>query len=171
MWQALDDIRRFLDTGGPVLWLIGLTAALLAALIIERYWYFRWEFARRTQRDVARWQAREDRHSWYALRIRETLISEADVRLNGTLPLIKLLVALCPMIGLLGTVTGMMEVFDIIAVLGTGNARAMASGISKATIPTMAGMVVAIPGLYFRVGLQREIKRRLMHFADHLTIA
>jgi biopolymer transport protein ExbB len=171
MWQALDDIRRFLDTGGPVLWLIGLTAALLAALIIERYWYFRISFSNRTRREIENWQARSDRHSWQALRIRDALISQADVRLNATLPLIKLLVALCPLLGLLGTVTGMMEVFDIIAVLGTGNARAMASGISKATIPTMAGMVVAIPGLYFRVGLQREIKRRLMHFADHLTIA
>ncbi len=171
MWQALDDIRRFLDTGGPVLWLIGLTAALLAALIIERYWYFHFAFASLTRQETERWQARNDRHSWQALRIRDALISQADARLNGTLPLIKLLVALCPLLGLLGTVTGMMEVFDIIAVLGTGNARAMASGISKATIPTMAGMVVAIPGLYFRVGLQREIKRRLMHFADHLTIA
>jgi biopolymer transport protein ExbB len=171
MWQALDDIRRFLETGGPVLWLIGVTAALLAALIIERHWYFRFAFSAQTRKEVASWQARGDRHSWRALRIRDALISQADARLNTTLPLIKLLVTLCPLLGLLGTVTGMMEVFDIIAVLGTGNARAMASGISKATIPTMAGMVVAIPGLYFRIGLQREIKRRLMQFADHLTIA
>jgi biopolymer transport protein ExbB len=171
MWQALDDIRHFLETGGPVLWLIGLTATLLAALIIERYWYFRFAFASQIRREVKGWCSRNDRHSWQALRIRDALISQANARLNSTLPLIKLLVSLCPLLGLLGTVTGMMEVFDIIAVLGTGNARAMASGISKATIPTMAGMVVAIPGLYFRVGLQREIKRRLMHFADHLTIA
>ncbi|MGD8589066.1 MAG: MotA/TolQ/ExbB proton channel family protein [Chromatiales bacterium] len=171
MWQILDEIRRFLDTGGPVLWVIGLTAALLAALIIERYWYFRFAFTTLAHQEIAAWQKRNDRHSRQALSIRDALISQADVRLNTTLPLIKLLIALCPLLGLLGTVTGMMEVFDIIAVLGTGNARAMASGISKATIPTMAGMVVAIPGLYFRVGLQREIKRRLMHFADHLTIA
>jgi len=60
-----------------------------------------------------------------------------------------MLIGLCPLFGLLGTVTGMIHVFDVMAVTGTGNARAMASGISQATIPTMAGMVIAIAGLYF----------------------
>ncbi|MEN8168217.1 MAG: MotA/TolQ/ExbB proton channel family protein [Pseudomonadota bacterium] len=171
MLETIESIRRFLDTGGPVLWLIGLTAILLGALIVERFWYFRREFSSQAALDVAGWLERRDRHSWHALRIREALISDAAAHLNCTLPLIKMLVTLCPLLGLLGTVTGMMEVFDIIAVLGTGNARAMASGISKATIPTMAGMMVAIPGLYFRVGLQREVRQRLARLADHLTIA
>lgn len=171
MWETIDGIRRFLDTGGPVLWVIGLTAILLGALIVERYWYFHGEFNRLATRQVESWLKRSDRHSRQSLRIRDALISDAAAHLNCTLPLIRMLVTLCPLLGLLGTVTGMMEVFDIIAILGTGNARAMASGISKATIPTMAGMVIAIPGLYFRVGLQREVKRRLMHFADRLTIA
>jgi biopolymer transport protein ExbB len=171
MAESVDAIRRFLETAGPVLWLIGFTAMLLGAMIIERHWYFAWEFRRHARQQVADWLARADRHSWQALRIRDALISEADARLNSTLPLIKMLVAICPLLGLLGTVTGMMEVFDIIGMLGTGNARAMASGISKATIPTMAGMVVAIPGLYFRLELQRRIKHRLIQFADSLTIA
>ena len=64
----------------------------------------------------------------------------------------------------------MMAVFDIIAVLGTGNVRGMASGISQATIPTMAGMMVALPGIYFRVALQREVRRRIGQFADRLSI-
>ena len=171
MVEILEEIRRFLETAGPVLWLIGGTAMLLGTMIIERYWYFALEFSKHSQQQVADWLARTDRHSWQALRIRDALISDANARLNRTLPLIKMLVAICPLLGLLGTVTGMMEVFDIIGMLGTGNARAMASGISRATIPTMAGMVVAIPGLYFRLELQRRIKRRLTHFADCLTIA
>ena len=65
--------------------------------------------------------------------------------------MVKTLVALCPLLGLLGTVTGMIEVFDVMAIAGSGNARAMAAGVSKATIPTMAGMVAAISGLYFSV--------------------
>ena len=171
MLETFEGIRRFLDTAGPVLWLIGFTAMLLGAMIIERYWYFHQEFTKHSKQQVDNWMARSDRHSWHALRIRDSLISDADTQLTCTLPLIQMLVAICPLLGLLGTVTGMMEVFDIIGMLGTGNARAMASGISKATIPTMAGMVVAIPGLYFRVELQRNIKRRLIHFADSLTIA
>ena len=59
---------------------------------------------------------------------------------------VKTLVALCPMLGLLGTVTGMIEVFDVMAA-GGGNTRGMAAGVSKATLPTMAGMVAAPLGL------------------------
>jgi len=70
------------------------------------------------------------------------------MQLQQSLGLIKSLVAVCPLLGLLGTVTGMIEVFDVMAVMGTGSARAMASGISKATIPTMAGMVGALTGVF-----------------------
>jgi len=170
MYETIEGMRRFLEAGGPVLWGIGLTAVLLASLIIERYWYCRRDFPRRMAQQVRRWQQRTDHGSWSALRIREALIADARVQLNRTLPLIRVLVALCPMLGLLGTVTGMMAVFDVIAVLGTGNVRAMAAGISQATIPTMAGMLVALPGLYFRASLQRDIARRVEQFADHLTL-
>jgi biopolymer transport protein ExbB len=171
MEGALEGVRRFLEAGGPVLWAIGLTAALLGALIIERYWYFRWDFPRYMAREVRRWKQRKDRHSWYALRIRDALIAEAAARLNHLLPIIRALIALCPLLGLLGTVTGMIGVFDVIAALGTGNVRAMASGISRATIPTMAGMMVAIPGLYFRSRLEREMARRVEYLSDRLSLA
>ncbi len=171
MEAVLEGIQRFLEAGGPVLWVIGWTAVLLATLIIERYWYFRRDFPRYMAKEVRRWVERRDRHSWYALRLRDALIADAGARLNHTLPMIKTLIALCPLLGLLGTVTGMMGVFDVIAVLGTGNVRAMASGISRATIPTMAGMMVAIPGLYFRSRLQREMSRRVEYLSDRLTLA
>ena len=57
--------------------------------------------------------------------------------------------------GLLGTVTGMIEVFDVMAVAGGGNARGMAGGVSKATLPTMAGMVAALSGMMFSIQLRR----------------
>ncbi len=55
-----------------------------------------------------------------------------------------MLVAICPMLGLLGTVTGMISVFDVMATQGSSQPRLMASGISLATLPTMAGMVAAL---------------------------
>ncbi len=170
MYEHLDGMLRFLETGGPVLWPIGITAFVLGALIIERYLYFLWDFPRQMTKTVGRWQERQDRGSWYAIRIREALIADIKVKLNHGMPLIKTLIALCPMLGLLGTVTGMIGVFDVIAVLGTGNARAMASGIYKATMPTMAGMIVALPGLYFSVGLQRTITRRVEKITYRLTL-
>lgn len=55
---------------------------------------------------------------------------------------------IAPLLGLLGTVIGMMTTFDIITVFGTGNAKAMAGGISVALITTQTGLLVSIPGLY-----------------------
>ena len=55
---------------------------------------------------------------------------------------------------MLGTVTGMIEVFDIMAITGTGNARAMASGIARATLPTMTGLFISIVGLFMLTGIK-----------------
>ena len=77
--------------------------------------------------------------------------------------------AITPLLGLLGTVTGMIEVFDVMAAAGNSNARAMASGVSKATIPTMAGMVAALSGLYFSVQLQRFARDKSEKLADRMT--
>ena len=67
------------------------------------------------------------------------------------------LIALCPLLGLLGTVTGMIDVFDIMAITGTGNARAMASGIARATLPTMTGLFVSIVGLFLLTAIRSSI--------------
>ena len=69
------------------------------------------------------------------------------------------LIGLCPMRGLLGTVYGMIEVFEVLAVLGTGNPRAMSTGVAKATIPTMAGMTIALSGLFFKFDLANRVER------------
>ena len=73
---------------------------------------------------------------------------------------IKTLVAAAPLFGLLGTVTGMVEVFDVMAITGSSNARAMAAGISKATLPTMSGMVASLSGLFFIAQLESRSKER-----------
>lgn len=61
-----------------------------------------------------------------------------------------------PLLGLLGTVTGMIAVFDVMTYSGSGSARAMASGVSMATVPTMAGMVAALSGVYFGTWLEHR---------------
>jgi biopolymer transport protein ExbB len=63
----------------------------------------------------------------------------------------------------------MMEVFGIMSSSGSGNARAMASGISKATIPTMAGMVAALSGLYFSISMDRFVEGETERIADNLV--
>ena len=117
-----------------------------------------------------RWSARAERKSWQAHQIRTSLISKTSLAANRNLPMIKTLVALCPLLGLLGTVTGMISVFDVLAVSGTGNARSMAAGVSHATIPTMAGMVAALSGVFANVWLARFTKREIELLQDHLTL-
>jgi biopolymer transport protein ExbB len=171
--QALEvvaAVRGFLETGGPVLLLIGLTTLAMWTLILERFWYFRRMHPVERRRIQEAWDAREERASWGAHQIRRLFVSEVQIKLDTGLVMIKTLVALCPLLGLLGTVTGMIEVFDVMAIAGSGNARAMASGVSRATIPTMAGMVAALSGLILSVQLERYARDEGQRVADSLTI-
>ncbi|NNE42574.1 MAG: MotA/TolQ/ExbB proton channel family protein [Gemmatimonadetes bacterium] len=138
-------------------------------LIVERAVYFRTEHRRHMAETIAAWEARPERQSWKAHRVRRALVSRVSEAASGSIPLIKTLVALCPLLGLLGTVTGMIEVFDVLAVSGTGNARSMAAGVSKATVPTMAGMVGALSGVFTGTILSRVADREVERLEETLT--
>ncbi len=166
--EAFTSIRDFFETGGNVLWGILIVTTLMWTLIIERLWFFNVDMPGRARQVAERWDAREDTSSWQARRIREQLISEVSVQANASLLMIKTLMAVLPLLGLLGTVTGMISVFDTMAVLGTGNARAMAGGVSKATIPTMSGLVAALSGLYLSNYLQRRADVEVERVEDAL---
>ena len=79
-----------------------------------------------------------------------------------------MLIALCPLFGLLGTVTGMIDVFTVLAITGGGDARSMAGGVSRATIPTMAGMVAALSGVLGNIYLDRLATRRRERIDEQL---
>jgi len=168
LWWQLENVHTFLAMGGPVMLVIVAVAAAIGFLVTERYWYLLRVFPGEMLACRQTWQRVSQRRENLARHVRSALVSEARIRLNSTLPLIKTLVAICPLLGLLGTVTGMIQVFDVVASLGTGNARAMAAGISRATLPTMAGMVVALPGLYFCLQLEHQVKRSVEQLADQL---
>jgi len=74
---------------------------------------------------------------------------------------ISLLATIAPLLGLLGTVGGMIKTFEVIAEFGTGNARALASGISEALITTQTGLVVAVPGMFIAGELIRRTNATL----------
>jgi biopolymer transport protein ExbB len=164
------DILAFVELGGPVIWAILLACLLLWLLILERFWFVRISWPRRARHLVNEWEARNDRQSWKARKIREATICEVKLSLHAMLPMIQTLVALCPMLGLLGTVTGMIGVFDVIAASGNDDAQAMARGVYRATIPTMAGLVVALTGIYFVVRLRQLADRETSRIADKLTL-
>ena len=168
--EAYEAIVRFMERGGDVLFLVMIVTFLMWVLIIERLWYFRAVYRKEARRVLEAWEARRERKSWHAHKVRGAMISEVTLDLNQSVMMIKTLVAVCPLIGLLGTVTGMIEVFDVMAVVGSGNARAMAAGVSKATIPTMAGMVAALSGVFMSTYIERKAKREGERLEDSLTM-
>jgi biopolymer transport protein ExbB len=167
--EGLDIITRFMEAGGTVLWYIALLTFLMWTLVFERVWYYRGSLSRDVDQAIKQWETRSERQSWNARQIRRRLISEVTEKINQSLPMIKTLVALAPLLGLLGTVTGMIEVFNIMAVTGGGDAKSMAGGVSKATIPTMAGMVAALSGVFANMYVTEVSSREAKLLADHLT--
>ncbi len=89
------------------------------------------------------------------------VLSEAPPLQRG-LALLLLLASIAPLLGLLGTVTGMIDFFTVIGAQGSGNARSLSGGISEALITTQAGMFVAVPLLVAHALLSRAAERRIL---------
>lgn len=174
------QMALYMRTGGPVMWPLAAVSLLMWLLIIERALFLR-RLYRRPMSFHEAWEhvrdgripATEKHGGAVALllarfiparsgnpRLDRSILDETVMRLNHSfrnhLDAIGVLAAIAPLLGLLGTVTGMMATFDVLAVFGTGNANAMAGGISEALITTETGLLVAIPGLYMKGFLDRR---------------
>ncbi|WP_420429173.1 MotA/TolQ/ExbB proton channel family protein [Algiphilus sp.] len=165
------QVSNFMLLGGDVLLLIAVAIFVMWACIFERAVFFYLRFPRTSSVVRAMWSARSDHHSWRAHKIRSALLNAVREQTRANITTVKTVVAICPLLGLLGTVTGMIAVFDVMATAGMGNPRLMADGVAKATVPTMAGMVGALSGVFAIYWLEWQAKRRLEDLADHLPIA
>ncbi len=156
--QFYIDLRSFFEAGGWVLWPIFAVTVVMWMMIIERWWYLFFIYPGRRDQRIEEWNRRYDRTSWYAHRVREKSISELSMEVHRGMPTIKALIAAIPLLGLLGTVTGMVQVFQALASLGSTNAQAMAHGVSAAILPTMSAMAVSVFSLYFVYALDKRIQ-------------
>jgi biopolymer transport protein ExbB len=170
LMDALAAINAFMAQGGNVLWFIAALTFAMWALIFERIWYFKSDLNTEIQTALNAWEARAERKSWGAHQVRHALISRVSEKVTINMDMIATMVALAPLLGLLGTVTGMIEVFNVLAVTGGGDAKSMAGGVSKATIPTMAGMVAALSGVFGNTYVTGIAERESQLFEDHLTM-
>jgi len=168
-YDAADALFEFMQKGGDVLYLIGLLAFLMWFLIFERLWYFNFNHQSTIDVVVQDWSKRSDKKSWNSKAIREMLISKTSSKINQNLTLIKLCVGVAPLLGLFGTITGMMEVFHLLAITGGGDAKAMAGGVSRSTIPAMAGLSVAITGTFASTFLRNKSNREVELLSEHLV--
>jgi biopolymer transport protein ExbB len=167
---AFEQLQQFVASGGEVLMAILVLTFFLWGLIIERLLYWTTSAGGAARRAKRAWANRSDKSSWWGLAFRERLLSEARAEGSQFNDLVKLLVAVTPLLGLLGTVTGMVFVFDVMAVTGSSNARLMAAGISRATLPTMAGLFVSVSGVMFTYWFDRWVARANAKLSDELKV-
>ena len=178
-----DPVYRLIDymsTGGPVMIPLALDSIVLWVLIFDRAFFFRRLYRKNMDSNTALAYIKENRmpdHEQYrgvvSMLVAEfissrsgragldrLILDETVMRirhlLSSHLTLVGVLAAIAPLLGLLGTVMGMITTFDVLAVHGTGNAKAMAGGISEALITTQTGLMVAIPGMYMKTLLDRR---------------
>ena len=175
-WAA---IGAFLELGGPVLYAILAVATLMWTLILERLWYFFAALPKEMRAVLAEWTARPGAGhgsalaglaGWRAMNLRRALLSQVRQGARRNLALIATLMQVLPLLGLLGTVWGMVQVFHAMTVFGTGNARMMASGVSQATVPTMSGLVAALSGLYLAFWLRQRADQEMRRLEGALTL-
>ncbi len=168
--DIIDSVTIFMNRGGPVLNVIATLLFIKWSLVFERVWYLNTTHKKNVKTALAEWNVRTDTNSWSAHQIRTMMISKISLDVRSTLPIIEVLVTICPLLGLIGTVTGMINVFFVMAVSGGGDAKSMAGGVSMATIPTMAGMVGAISGIFAFNYLKNKVDRDLELLEDHLPL-
>ena len=165
-FEALADMHA---QGGPfVLWIL-LCGFVMWTLVIERLLFFRSVLPAQIRETVAAWNARSDHRSWLARQIRRAMISRLASAMDANMPILRALVPLSPLLGLIGTVSGMLEVFDSMALRGSADARAMASGVSEAMICTLSGLAVSITGLYPVYWFRARTKLETELIADRLV--
>lgn len=170
MLETLTQIDEFINRGGWVIYVIAFVTFVMWTLMFERFWFFRGALNKMTNQVIDTWEARPERKSWNAKQIRRSMISRVREQISARLDMIAALVSLCPLLGLLGTVTGMIEVFQVLALSGGGDAKSMAGGVSQATIPTMAGMVAALSGVFGSTFIKQIADRESRLIEDHLTM-
>ncbi len=168
--DTLEAISNFFASGGLILYLIAALTFVMWILMLERAWFYSTAYSVLVRGVISRWHERPDRTSWYAHAIRMKMISEIHMAINQNLSLIKAMIALCPLFGLLGTVTGMIEVFTVLSITGGADAKSMAGGVSRATIPAMAGMVAALSGIFANIYITEKARREREFIQERLTM-
>jgi len=161
-WIANSDL---IASGGWIVVLILMLTFVMWALILERYLYLWRELKPLVARVVGRWQHLRTDDPKRNQRLRASITRNFHASLGRSLGTIRIITAVLPLLGLLGTVAGMIKTFEVMTVFGTGNVRGMAEGISQALVTTMAGLLAALSGLYFA----NDLEQRIGSNADHLS--
>ena len=165
-WSALSTMR---ELGGPVvLWIFGACLTMWT-IVLERFWYFGKSLPLQTASMLEQWHTRKNRLTWSSHQVRKAMISRLNGGMSANLTVLRVLVPLSPLLGLLGTVSGMLDVFDSMAARGSADARSMANGVSEAMVCTLSGLAVSITGLYPVYYFRRRVRLETERLADRFS--
>lgn len=168
MLDPLTAFHNMRELGGPVVNWIFLTCLVMWLLVTERLWYFNRVLPGEIRAAQEKWHGRSDPTTWTSHQIRRALISQVNAAMTSNLQLLRVLVPMAPLLGLVGTVSGMLAVFDSMAALGSADARSMATGVSEAMVCTLTGLAVSITGLYPAYYFPRRARRETAKLAEKL---
>jgi biopolymer transport protein ExbB len=151
----LDGLATLFEQGGMILRVIVVASFYMWYLLAERYWFHWKQLPQLRERLREEWRRQPvGRITKRKFRRVQALVDDLRAEAGRNMLALNALVAILPLLGLLGTVSGMIKVFEVITLFGTGNTRGMASGISEALVTTMAGLFTALSGLYFVTHLE-----------------
>jgi len=199
--QLEKSFLEIMHSGGPIMWVI-LSVAILAMILLSWQSLNVMSLSRSAKRDYRRLSKDAlfipsskmnhsnspisqlfDKMNWQEVDNKDDVTKEMNIhiadimpRLNNGLSTIGTLGSILPMLGLLGTVTGMINVFEVIAIQGSGDADAMAGGISQALLTTASGLIIAIPVIFChhllanRVNALMDITGQAMQVVLHRDI-
>jgi biopolymer transport protein ExbB len=178
LWERTWE---FVLAGGPVMWpLLALSFWLWSAVILKIIWLMKARGERLSPasavavlegrraskassgpcgRALSHFRAMQTGEQKTDLKLWEVAVRHQGPDLWRHVDTVVVLAAAAPLLGLLGTVTGMISTFQVIWLFGTGNAEALAGGIREALITTQTGLMIAIPGLFAGYILRRQVQK------------
>ncbi len=182
----INELLKLMETGGPLMWIIFFVAFQVFSLIIwqaiillknlrQSYQDYRWMqenediFSLNTEKSNSSIALMIKNINKHRLTTKDDASAEMNIhlativpKLEGHLGTIATIGSLLPMLGLLGTVLGMINVFEVVAIHGSGKPEAMAEGISQALLTTASGLVFAIPVIFMHHLLSRKLNELLV---------
>ena len=177
MIDIQQEFLTLMHNGGPIMWVI-LFVAGLAMIMLTWHGLKVVSFSKNAQRDYQQLRTGKPHNkssnspiaqlittlNWNELESKDDITKEISIQLaditpkmEGNLATVAILATLLPMLGLLGTVTGMINVFEAIAIHGSGKPDEMADGISQALLTTASGLIIAIPVIFLHHLLSRRV--------------
>ena len=154
--------------GGPVLYVLFFITLIIFYILIDKYRFIFFNSESWLKLKLSEFKKEFPPETTDYKFVESVLLAAVSRESKTNIKMLEGLISMCPMIGLLGTVYGMIEVFEVLSFLGTGNPRAMSSGVAMATIPTMSGMVITLFGLYFYQDLNGRINSLSNNFKSSL---